>query len=574
MMDLTTVEGLTAWRKRKWRGNIREDGALVEGIARRILASVSMRREVTMRPYLLIEAVMQVVDKSQRVVPFFLNEVQRRFLEAFEQNGTARPYYVLKGRQQGFTTLITAMQLCYCLARKNFAGFTLADNVDNVNAIFADKAKAMYDRLPAALKPHAKYNSRRELTFDRLGSSWRVGAAGDNLGRSRTLHFVHYSEVAFYRCKLEALQRSLGEALTPESVQIYETTANGYNNAKDLWDSGSCVNLFFAWWQTPEYVADSLPESCDKWLSARLAWLEKQGVDSAHRYWYARKYRSYLDKSGVLQEYPCTADEAWVTSTDCYFDRDLVLGRLACKQQPLRVGYFACDVRYSDLGETLDNVRWVDDEAGCVRLYEMPAKRVAAYRAEWAPYAIGGDTAGEGSDWYAAVVVNAASGHTAATLHWQNTDDDLYARQIYCLGLFYNEATVGLEVNFSLAPTRSLQKWGYPHLYMRERMDSLSGKCSLRAGFCTNAQTRPVILSNLKALFREDPTIEGDRDTLLEMLSFVKNGAGRPEAAGGKHDDLVMSLAIAHHVAEYMGREWVESPTEDSDWISRHFHCE
>jgi phage terminase large subunit len=186
---------------------------------------------------------------------------------------------------------------------------------------------------------------------------------------------------------------------------------------------------------------------------------------------------------------------------------------------------------------------------------------------------LGGDTAGEGSDFYAAKVVNAVTGATAATLHIQQTDDDLYARQIYCLGHYYHDAMVAIEVNYSLAPTRLLQKWGYPNLYMRERLDTLTGKCALRAGFCTNAQTRPVVLANLKALWRDNHSIERDRETLLEMLSFVKNALGRPEAARGKHDDLVMSLAIAHHVAECVGREWVTDRDVGNDWISAHFHC-
>ena len=138
----------------------------------------------------------------------------------------------------------------------------------------------------------------------------------------------------------------------------------------------------------------------------------------------------------------------------------------------------------------------------------------------------------------------------------------------------YHRAMVAVEVNFSLAPTRLLQRWGYPNLYMRERMDTLTGRPSLRAGFLTNAQTRPVILANLKAIWRDNPHIEEDKATLLEMLSFVRNSLGRPEALSGKHDDLVMSLAIAHEVAEHTGREWQEATDEGEDWISRHFHCD
>ena len=576
MTDLTTVEGLIAWRKSRWAGDIRDDNRAIAYIAKRIVDSPSARRTVRDKPYLLIEAVMQVVDKHMQVVPFFLNSVQRAFLDAFERHGTSRPYFVLKGRQQGFTTLITAMQLCYCLSRRHFAGFTLADNMENMNAIFSDKAKAMYDRLPTTIKPSTKYNSRRELVFGRLGSSWRVGAAGDNLGRSRTLHFVHYSEVAFYRCRLDSLQRSLGEALTADSVQIYETTANGWNAAKELWDRGTCVNLFFPWWQSPEYATDREPINLsDAWLEGRLRWLEAQGIDRRQRNWYAAKYAGYLDKSGIMQEYPSTAEEAWVASTDCYFDRESVLAALNSAQGADRCGYFDCHLMHTDVGEEyVTDIRWVDDPAGCIRLHALPLSRTERGQTLYAPYALGGDTAGEGSDYYAAKVVNAETAETVATLHVRHTDDDLYARQVYCLGWYYNHATIGIEVNFSMQPTRLLQRWGYPNLYMRERPDLVTGGRTLRAGFVTNAQTRPVMLSALKAIWRDNPTVERDKDTLLEMLSFVRNGAGRPEAMAGKHDDLVMSLAIAHQVAERTPREWTEQGEDEPDWIALHFRMD
>jgi len=577
LTDSTTVERLIAWRKERWKGDIREDNRVVAYIAKRILESGAARREVHARPYLLIEAVMQVVDKKQRVVPFFLNNVQRAFIQAFERNGTGKPYFVLKGRQQGFTTLITAMQLTYCLSRRHFAGFTLADNMENMNAIFMDKAKAMYDRLPKAIKPSTKYNSRREMVFGQLGSSWRVGAAGDNLGRSRTLNFVHYSEVAFYRCRLDSLQRSLGEALTADSIQIYETTANGWNAAKELWDRGGCVNLFFPWWESEEYALDTAGESReDAWLAARLKWLESIGVDKRKRNWYAKKYAGYLDKCGIMQEYPSSAEEAWVANTDCYFDRESVLTALqSLKREDEAVGYYDCRIYHTDVGEEyVTDMRWVDDPLGCIRLHRKPQTRVENGVTLRAPYALGGDTAGEGSDYYAAKVVNAETGETVATMHVANMDDDIYARQVYCLGWYYNRAMVGIEVNYSLMPTRLLQKWGYPNLYMRERPDVLTGARTLKAGYVTNAQTRPLMLSALKAIWRDNPSIERDRDTLMEMLSFVRNSAGRPEAMAGKHDDLVMSLAIAHQVAEQTGREWTEEEGNEQDWIANHFNLD
>lgn len=114
----------------------------------------------------------------------------------------------------------------------------------------------LYERLPDLLKPTEKYNNRRELFFNKLNSSWRVATASKELGRSKTLDFCHFSEIAFYECSMSDLQKSIGEALTADAIIVYETTANGYNEAKDLWDSGTCENLFYEWWWADEYVSD------------------------------------------------------------------------------------------------------------------------------------------------------------------------------------------------------------------------------------------------------------------------------------------------------------------------------
>ena len=228
---------------------------LTEAIARKILSEENLRKAVFEKPYLLIECCFCVVDKKRRTIPFFLNEVQRDFIEKIETQGRQKPYFILKGRQQGFTTLITAIQLSFAIVRRNFSGFTVADRDDNTKAIFTDKAKAMYNDLPEILKPKERFNSVNELFFDKLNSSWRIASASSNVGRSRTLSFIHFSEVAFYKCSISDLQKSIAEAATQDALCIYETTANGFNEAKELWDNGSCYNLFYEWWKTKEYVS-------------------------------------------------------------------------------------------------------------------------------------------------------------------------------------------------------------------------------------------------------------------------------------------------------------------------------
>ena len=561
-----TIDEIVAKRRRSWekRHDINYDAMMVESAIQYIHSDEGLRREIREKPHKLIEVAFTIVDKKKSTVPFFFNEVQQDFIHRLEHRRTGVPFFVLKGRQQGFTTLITAIQLAYAIVRKNFSGFTVANIQENTDSIFNDKAKAVYTRLPASLKPHEKYNNRKEYYFDTLNSSWRVATASKELGRSKTLEFCHFSEIAFYECAMSDLQKSIGEALTRDAIVVYETTANGYNEAKDLWDSGICENLFYEWWRTAEYAIEDtsvLDDLQDGWIIDRVAWLRAKGITEPQIAWYVTKYNSYLEKDSIKQEYPCYPEEAFIASGDCEFGNELVTSRIeACREKkPINRGYFDYKTRITEEDETeIYDIEWVEDERGEISIYEAP---IIDDKKGKMPYALGGDTAGDGSDFFTAHVINNMTGETVAVYKKQNTADDLYADQIYCLGMYYNIAIVGIEVNFSYQPTNRLHRAGYPHLYVREHIDSLTNRVDKRYGFKTTALTRPVIIAELKRKFREsNGTIVCDIPTLNEMLTFVKNQKGKPEAIVGKHDDLVMSLAITHFIGQQGDHTYTDVP--------------
>lgn len=62
--------------------------------------------------------------------------------------------------------------------------------------------------------------------------------------------------------------------------------------------------------------------------------------------------------------------------------------------------------------------------------------------------------------------------------------------------------------------------------------------------------TRPLILANLQQIVLEETNKILDIETLREMLVFIKNERGRPEAMEGEHDDLVMGLAITYYIRD------------------------
>ena len=584
-ISTVTLNQMTEKRKSLWEESksIERDRELCDAIAKKILSTKSLLNEVIENPHKLIECCFCVVDKKRRTVPFFFNEVQKDFIEKLETLGRQKPFFILKGRQQGFTTLITAVQLANAIVKKNFSGFTIADRDDNTKAIFNDKAKSMYNDLPQILKPSEKYNSTNELYFDKLNSSWRVASATPNIGRSRTLSFIHFSEIAFYKCAIADLQKSIVEAATEEAYCIYETTANGFNDAKALWDTGFCHNLFYEWWRTKEYVSTeySYLDSPDKWLSNRLSALESKGLSKEQLTWYAKKYASYIDKNAIKQEYPCSPEEAFIVSGDCVFDKDAIANYLSTFNIKSTRGSFKYEKTFAaiegaegdieDYEKQIINIEFVPDPNGLISIVEEPKSYIKGSKTYQTPYVIGADTAGCGEDYFTAKVIDNISGRCVATLRKQRIDEDLFAEQLYCLGKYYNYAFIGIEINYSRYPANHLHKLGYENLFSQKYSGkNLPANIERRYGFMTSINSRPIIISHLVTVMRENLYLETDRETLKELSTFIKHPSGKSAAANGSHDDLVMASAIAHYMRRFQTCEPITIDT-GSDVLDKLF---
>ena len=221
------------------------------------------------------------------------------------------------------------------------------------------------------------------------------------------------------------------------------------------------------------------------------------------------------------------------------FDARAIQKRLDEIEKPIKTGYFTYDYD----GMRISNIKWVNDKNGYIRIYQVP--NVPSYT----EYCIGGDTSGEGSDFFTGHVLDAKTGVQVATLKHQ-FDADQYAKQMYCLGMYYNTALIGIEANFDSYPIMELQRLNYPKQYTREAQDTYTGKTEKRFGFKTTSLTRPTIISRLIEIVREHCDTINDKDTLEELLTIVRNEKGRIEAPEGGHDDQMMGLAIAHHIRD------------------------
>lgn len=233
----------------------------------------------------------------------------------------------------------------------------------------------------------------------------------------------------------------------------------------------------------------------------------------------------------------------WGVYGKTIFNAEIVSKQISKLNTLLKTGYFSYQTYYDkSVNEVLikdKSIEWVDDPNGYIKIYEDVKKGY--------PYVIGGDTSGDGSDNFTGQVLNNTNGNQVAVLKHQ-FDEDLYTKQMYCLGKYYNNALIGIETNFSTYPNKELERLRYPNLYVREREDTYTHNIVQAFGFQTNSKTRPIIIAELVKIAREHIELFNDIGTLEEMLTFVRNEKGRPEAQNGSHDDLIMASAIAHYI--------------------------
>lgn len=264
---------------------------------------------------------------------------------------------------------------------------------------------------------------------------------------------------------------------------------------------------------------------------------------------YRRTLEGYRESDPYYYQVYCLGE--WGVLGGGVFHPGKVAGRLRDAPEPAERGEFAFETGYDGaVGRVLirgESVSFARQESGCVSVYSPPEPG--------REYVVGGDTAGEGSDYFVAQVLDLESGEQVCVLRGR-MDEDVFARQVYCLGLWYNRALLAVECNFSSYPLRELERLGYMNLYVREGGG---------LGFRTTSGTRPVIIAGLVEVARDHVEWINHRETLREMLSFVRNQRGRAEAQAGAHDDCVMALCIAYQVR----RERQETEAQWSFTVSR-----
>ena len=457
---------------------------------------------------------LRIVDKKGRLVPLEPNEVQEKFLSSVETN----PWiYVLKARQLGLTTIIAARNLWKVLFIPNHKVAVLAHRGDSAQAIF-EIYKRYYDHLPDFLQFPTDKSNVRELAFFH-GGMVRVMTAQSEGARGTTYQGLHCSEFAFWG-DVEKTVAAAFQTAGPNAEIILETTANGLNEANKIWqEENGFDKIFYPW------TDNSLYRKAGKTgrLHAKLKKVaEKHGLDKQQLCWAQETLdtKCMNNWNTFMQEYPFTAQMAFITSGERFFD--LVFPHAQA----------------------------------------LPGRREYVPHDKYRVYSLGVDVAsgspsGDYSSYCVMDVTDKDLPIVVAT-HYERSPPHEFAELVRKEAEKY-EALVVVESNtYGLSVLEYLVGREYAYIFRRTHYDKIGARWVEKLGFQTTSATRPMMLSRLHEYCSRGKLVINDERMKAEMNSFVYNEKGKPGAAAGKHDDMIFSHALA-----LMGLDQIEQVKQD-----------
>lgn len=418
--------------------------------------------------------------------------------------------------------------------------------------------------------------------------------------RGDAYSLVHCSEVGLWaptdKKSPDSVVRSAcsGVLLRPYTMIIYESTANGTGNFFQLeYDAAKngksqFQSLFISWfdidlYRTPfESVEHRYRFAENLWLNREninvasnreepgvyLWWLWQQGATLEAINWYIQERSGKGSHEVMAAEYPTDDVEAFVHSGSRVFDKYKVEKLKPSCKPPKLVGDIYAD--HDEGKNALRNVRFNQDRNGQLWVWSLP--EIDPDEKVTDRYLVVVDVGGRShkADWSVIAVFDrvymADGGKPAIVAQWYgHIDIDLLAWKAAQVAAFYDNALLVIESNTLETHDKERNVDGdqsqfilnqikevYDNLYERKQSEeAIVEGAPKRYGFHTNVSTKPMIISTLVKVIRENLYTERDERCLAEFINYEKKPNGAFGAIAGKHDDLLMTRAIGLHICFY-----------------------
>ncbi|HEU0007678.1 MAG TPA: hypothetical protein VFS12_16955 [Terriglobia bacterium] len=475
-----------------------------------------------------------IPEEQKKTDRRFAHTILDRGWKYCDENGIPVRQYILKARQMGVSTLCESRLFHRAHTRPGTNCLVVAQDDEATTGIFF-MARTYYAYLPQVLRPQIRKSSARELLFQNpngiggLNSWLKTQTAGwKNIGRSKTLHHLHCSEVSFWP-DAEAVVDGLFQAVPSKADTsiLIETTAQGlgtwaYNawlTAKEARNAGSTAAfepVFIPWYILPEY-ATPVPKDIE-FAPEDKDFKDEYGLTWEQVHWYKITLSAFeFGHPGngmkfMQTEYPSNDFEPWKAAGQSAFPSSTI--ELIFKYQ----------VRAPDKRFTVFSDKFVQDPNGSLRVWERP---VAGRQ-----YAIGVDTAhGLGQD-YSVISVLAHPG-CRQVAEWSSNEigPKQLASVIEAIARWYNEAVVAVEVDGATGLlVNSTLNETYSNLYRWEYFDKQKNAETQKLGWQTTERTKGLLIDHanslyspeIKAVVRSENIAEEMR--LLRMSPFSGSG--------------------------------------------------
>lgn len=517
---------------------------------------------------------LKIRNKEAQIVPFEMNHAQHRLIQIIndwkssEPDESKRPtlyIIILKARQLGFSTATEGVFFHDLNFSFNKVAMIVSFDEDSAVTI-NDMSDRFYKYMPHAIKPKRRPSRNKGILFENpkfddsqpisktndpgLQNKFLVETASNiNAGSSYTINYLHISELAKWPKPEETMTSIMQSVPDYGAIVVVESTAKGMNYFQELWDNSeqkknNFIPLFVAWYENPLYQS---PYGGFELTPVELEIQQAYQLSLEQLQWRRNTIKDKLngDANMFKQEYPCNPMESFLTTGTPVFDNEIVIKRIReLEAHPRGVrGH----LKYVGTDKVLT---FIPDDHGYLTVYRHPQKERF--------YISGNDVAKgvEGGDYDAASVLDNVTLEQVATFHG-HMNVDIYADELYKLGMYYNKALLAPEVNFNPGLVLNLEKLNYPKLYMQQHLNTISKEIKMSFGWTTGMTNRNAIISELVEYVREHSHLIHDIDFLRECLTFIHDKQGKPIAMNGKKDDRVLAYAITLAIR---GQQSTKSP--------------
>lgn len=510
--------------------------------------------DVVASPSLFIETCLNIQDKRGRLVPLHMNDPQKVLFDLYQREKQAgRPVriIILKARQLGFSTATSALYFYEAATNENTNVMIIAHKADASTNIF-NKQKLFFETMPQVLQPMRKASNAKEIIFenpstngtekkDNPGLRSRIeieSAVNKDAGRSKTVHYLHMSELAFWPYPEETMLSSLQAVpKEPNTAVIIESTANGigdtfYNEWRRAENGESeFIPLFFPWFAMEEYRM-AVPDDFEP-TEEEEELIERFSLDYAQIVW--RRWCISANCGGDIdkfhQEYPATPEEAFLASGRPVFKSEPLEKAVRLAPKPEKVGRVV---------EIHQQIKFRTENHGYLKIWEEPL--------EGHTYFIGIDPASgkKDGDYSAASVFDQFTGEQVAAWHGR-LEPFQFGEEMALLGHYYNTAWLIPEANnHGVSVLDALKRKKYPRIWRRRNSPEDRHETNQeRYGWWTSEKSKKLLIDTFSKYLHANPNRIKDKDTLKECITYVYDDQGRSNAQHGCYDDRVIASALA-----------------------------